>query len=151
VESYKECAAYAAKYGVIIGIQNHGDMLQTAEQTIKMVKMVDSKWFGIIVDTGYFTTEDPYIDMEKVMPYAVNFQVKESPFGVLSRVRIDMPRLIRIVANSGYRGYLPIETLGDKVMKTQKKPDYPSRPYDAEKMVPAILKELKAAIAEEYK
>ncbi len=151
VESYKECADYAAKYGVIIGVQNHGDMLSTADQTIKMVKMVDSKWFGIIVDTGYFLAEDPYIDIEKVMPYAVNFQVKESPFGVLSRVRIDMPRLIRIVHNSGYRGYLPIETLGDKVMKTQKKPDYPFRPYDAEKMVPAFLNELKTAIAEEYK
>lgn len=151
VESYKECAAHAEKYGVIIGIQNHGDMLQTAEQTIKMVKMVDSKWFGVIVDTGYFLTGDPYIDMEKVMPYAVNYQVKESPFGVLSRVRIDMPRLLRIIDNSGYRGYLPIETLGDKVMKTQKKPDYPFRPYDAEKMVPALLKELKTAINEEYK
>jgi sugar phosphate isomerase/epimerase len=150
-KDFKECADYAAKYGVIIGIQNHGDMLSTADQTIKLVKMVDSKWFGVIVDTGYFTTDDPYIDIEKVMPYAVNFQVKESPFGVLSRVRIDMPRLIRIINNSGYRGYLPIETLGDKVMKTQKKPDYPSRPYNAEKMVPALLKELKASIEAEYK
>lgn len=150
VEGYKECAAYAAKYGVILGIQNHGDMLSTADQTIKMVKMVDSKWFGVIVDTGYFLADDPYIDIEKVMPYAVNFQVKESPFGVLSRTRIDMPRLLRIVNNSGYRGYLPIETLGDKVMKTQKKPDYPFRPYEAEKMVPAFLKELKAGIANEY-
>ena len=150
-EGYKECAAYAAKYGVIIGIQNHGDMLSTADQTIKMVKMVDSKWFGVIVDTGYFLADDPYIDIEKVMPYAVNFQVKESPFGVLSRVRIDMPRLLRIINNSGYRGYLPIETLGDKVMKTQEKPNYPFRPYNAEKMVPAFLKELEAAIKNEYR
>ena len=151
VESYKECTEYAAKYGVIIGIQNHGDMLSTADQTVKMVEMVDSKWFGVIVDVGYFLTDDPYIDIEKVMPYAVNFQVKESPFGVLSRVRTDMPRLLRIINNSGYRGYLPIETLGDKVMKTQKKPDYPFRPYEPEKMVPAFLRELNAAIAEEYK
>ncbi|MCF8379790.1 MAG: DUF1080 domain-containing protein [Bacteroidales bacterium] len=150
VESYKECAEYAAKYGVIIGIQNHGDMLMTADQTIKIVEMVDSKWLGVIVDVGYFITEDPYIDIEKVMPYAVNYQIKESPFGVLSRVRTDMPRLLRIINNSGYKGYLPIETLGDKVMKTQKRPDYPFRPYDPEKMVPAFLNELKVAIANEY-
>lgn len=142
--------AYAKQKGVLIGIQNHGDFLKTADETIKLVKMVDSDWFGIIVDTGYFIQDDPYPDIEKVMPYAVNFQVKESPFGVLSRIRIDMPRLIRIVNNSGYRGYLPIETLGDKVMKGQPKPEFPFRPYEPEKLVPALLKELKNAIANEY-
>jgi sugar phosphate isomerase/epimerase len=113
--------------------------------------MVDSEWFGIIVDTGYFITDDPYLDIEKVMPYAVNFQVKESPFGVLSRIRIDMPRLMRIINNSGYRGYLPLETLGDKVMKGQPKPDFPFRPYEADKLVPALFNEIKTAIVGEYK
>lgn len=146
----KECAAYGKLRGVLVGVQNHGDFLKTADETIKLVKMVDSDWFGVIVDTGYFIQDDPYIDIEKVMPYAVNFQVKESPFGVLSRIRIDMPRLIRIVNNSGYRGYLPIETLGDKVMKGQPKPAFPFRPYEPDKLVPALLKELKTAIANEY-
>lgn len=148
--SLKECVAYGKAKGVLIGIQNHGDFLKTADETIKLVKMVDSDWFGVIVDTGYFIQDDPYIDIEKVMPYAVNFQVKESPFGVLSRIRIDMPRLMRIVNNSGYRGYLPIETLGDKVMKGQPKPAFPFRPYEPDKLVPALLKELKTAIANEY-
>ncbi len=150
VECFKECTEHASKFGVIIGVQNHGDMLSTAEETIKMIKMVDSEWFGLIVDTGYFVSDDPYIDIEKVMPYAVNFQVKESPFGVLSRVRIDMSRLLRIVNNSGYRGYLPIETLGDKVFKGQPKPDFPFRPNEPYVLVPAFLKELEAGIANEY-
>lgn len=149
--SLKECADYGKLRGVLVGVQNHGDFLKTADETIKLVKMVNSDWLGVIVDTGYFITDDPYIDIEKIMPYAVNFQVKESPFGVLSRVRIDMPRLLRIVSNSGYRGYLPIETLGDKVMKGQPQPDFPMRPTEPEKMVPFFLKELKTAIANEYK
>jgi sugar phosphate isomerase/epimerase len=125
--------------------------LKTADECIKLVKLVDSDWFGIIVDTGYFITEDPYVDIAKVMPYAVNFQVKESPFGVLSRIRIDLKRLMKIVHDSGYRGYLPIETLGDKVKKGEPKPDIPFRPYDPYKLVPAFFKEVKAAIKEEYK
>ena len=149
--SLKECADYGKQRGVLVGVQNHGDFLKTADETIKLVKMVNSDWFGVIVDTGYFITDDPYIDIEKIMPYAVNFQVKESPFGVLSRIRIDMPRLLRIVYNSGYRGYLPIETLGDKVMKGQPQPNFPMRPTEPEKMVPALLKELKTAISNEYK
>ena len=39
-ESLKECTAYAEKFGVIIGVQNHGDMLQTADQCIKLIEMV---------------------------------------------------------------------------------------------------------------
>lgn len=150
-ESLRECAEYGEQHGVLVGVQNHGDFLKTADETIEIVKMVNSDWFGVIVDTGYFITDDPYVDIEKIMPYAVNFQVKESPFGVLSRIRIDMSRLLRIVNNSGYRGYLPIETLGDKVMKGQPQPDFPMRPTEPEKMVPALLKELETAIANEYK
>lgn len=149
--SLKECADYGKLKGVLVGVQNHGDFLKTSDETIKLIKKVDSDWLGAIVDVGYFITPDPYLEIEKIMPYAVNYQVKESPFGVLSRVRTDMPRLLRIISNSGYRGYLPIETLGDKVLKGQPKPAFPFRPYDADKMVPALLKELKAAIANEYK
>ena len=62
-----------------------------------------------------------------------------------------LKRLLKIIDDSGYRGYLPIETLADKVPKGQPKPDIPFRPYDPYKLVPAFLKELKAAIREEYK
>jgi sugar phosphate isomerase/epimerase len=147
----KECAEYGKQRGVLIGVQNHGDFLKTADDCIRLLKMVDSDWCGLIVDTGYFISDDPYVDIEKVMPYAVNFQVKESPFGVLSRVHIDMKRLIKIVHNSGYRGYLPIETLGDKVKKGEPLPDVPFRPYEPFKQVPALLQELRAAIQQEYK
>jgi len=81
VECYKECAAYGSQHGIIIGIQNHGDMLQTADQCIKIVKAVDSKWAGIILDTGNFKVSDPYADIAAVMPYTVNWVLKESGFG----------------------------------------------------------------------
>src|SRR5690606_5405318 len=72
VEALQACAEHGRKHGVLIGVQNHGDMLKTADQTIDIVKRVGSDWFGVIVDTGYFMTPDPYIDIAKVMPYAVN-------------------------------------------------------------------------------
>jgi sugar phosphate isomerase/epimerase len=151
--SIKECADYGAQRGVIVGVQNHGDFLKTAEETIRLVKMVNSDWFGIIVDTGYFITPDPYKDIEKVMPWAVNFQVKESVFGAASTIRTDVPRLMKIVHKSGYRGYLPIETLsaagGNKNKKD--KPATASRPYDPYTLVPAFLKEVKAAMDAEFK
>src|SRR2546429_1525576 len=56
VAALKECAEQGQKYGVIIGVQNHGDFLQTADQLIAMVKAVNSDWCGVIVDTRSFQT-----------------------------------------------------------------------------------------------
>lgn len=139
IDCYKECANYGEQHNVIIGIQNHGDMLQTAEQCIYVLEAVNSKWVGLIVDTGNFKTEDPYLDIAKVTPYAVNWQVKESVFGLDSGVRTDFKRLIQIIKDGGYKGYLPIETLRLK-----------GRAYDPFTLVPEMMEELKQAINEVY-
>jgi sugar phosphate isomerase/epimerase len=140
VECYKECAAFGAQHGVIIGIQNHGDMLQTADQCIKVVKAVNSKWAGIILDTGNFKVPDPYTDIEAVIPYTVNWQVKESVFGLGNPVKTDYLRLMKIIKKSGYRGYLPVETLTVKDI-----------PADPKSTVPAMMRDLKMAMDEVYK
>lgn len=140
IECYKECAAFGEQHGVIIGIQNHGDMLQTADQCIKVVKAVNSKWAGLVLDIGNFKVTDPYADIEAVIPYTVNWQVKESVFGLGSGIKIDIPRFIKILKRSNYRGYIPVETL---VLK--------NRPYDPYALVPAFMKDLKIAINAEFK
>src|SRR5207249_7308566 len=81
VEALSDCAEQGKKYGVIIGVQNHGDFLQTGEQLLALIKAVNSDWCGPIVDTGYFKSKDPYQDMALVAPFAVNWQIKERPFG----------------------------------------------------------------------
>jgi sugar phosphate isomerase/epimerase len=139
IECYKECAAYGEKYGVKIGIQNHGDMLQTAEQCIYVMKGVNSKWAGLIVDTGNFKTADPYKDIAEVIPYAVNWQIKESVFGIGSEIPADYKKLIQIIKDGGYKGYLPVETLLVR-----------GKPYDPFSLVPDMMKQLNAAITEVY-
>jgi sugar phosphate isomerase/epimerase len=139
VEDLKKCVEHAQKYGVLIGIQNHWDYLKTSEQVVKIVKMVDSEWFGVIVDTGYFLTPDPYKDMAAVAPYAVNWQVKEKVDGQEFKVKTDLKRIVGIAREAGYRGYLPIETLSKKTGE----PDYNPRTRAA-----ALLKELRDAIRE---
>ena len=111
IDSYKKLIPYAEKYGVKIGIQNHGGMLQTAEQCLYVLKKVDSEWAGIIVDTGNFTSEDPYKDIEALVPYAVNWQVKEFTDGYGGSTRTDYLKLVKIIKDEGYEGFVPIETL----------------------------------------
>ena len=63
VDCFKEVADYGQSKGVMIGVQNHGDMMATGEQTVKVLKAVNHPWFGLILDTGYFQSDDPYKDM----------------------------------------------------------------------------------------
>jgi hypothetical protein len=44
-------------------------------------------------------------------PYAVNWQIKENMQSTLKSPAVDMKRLVAIIRASGYRGYIPIETL----------------------------------------
>jgi sugar phosphate isomerase/epimerase len=103
VEDLKECVEHGKKHGVIIGIQNHGDTLKTAEQVIKIVKMVDSEWFGVIVDTGFFLA-DPYKEIADVAPYAVNWQVKTHLGGKGATTKTDLRKIVQIAKKKGYRG-----------------------------------------------
>jgi sugar phosphate isomerase/epimerase len=132
----KDCADQGKKYGVRIGVQNHGDFLRTGQDLLTLVKAVGSEWCGPIVDTGYFKTSDPYLDIAQVAPHAVNWQIKQSVFGEESEIPTDMLRLLKIVRKSGYSGYLPIETLSPR-----------GKPYDPYTVVPAFLKQLREAIA----
>jgi sugar phosphate isomerase/epimerase len=142
VDDLKKLAEHGKRMGVIIGIQNHGDFLKTAEETLELIKAVDSKWVGVIVDTGYFLTPDPYVDIEALMPFAVNFQIKEFVRASMSAYQIpvfqptDLNRLMRIIRRSGYRGYLPVETLS-----AGKTTD-----YEPLKEVPLFLKSVRQSV-----
>jgi len=131
VEDLKECVEVGKKHGVIVGIQNHWDFLKTSAQVIKIVKMVDSEWFGVIVDTGYFW-QGTYDDIAAVIPYAVNWQIKEKLLGKESNVYVDMKKLIGIIRDGGYRGYIPIETLS-----------VPGEKYDPKVRVAELLQKVR--------
>ena len=140
-DDIRACAEHAGKFGVIIGVQNHGDFIKTAFEQIALIQRVDSPWCGAIVDTGYYKAEDVYAEMAQAAPYAVNWQIKQSPYGVEKEAEAptDLQRLLKIVRASGYRGYLPLETLS---------PRSGGSGYDPFKSVPKFLAELRQAIAD---
>jgi len=109
---FKECAAWGRQYGVILGLQNHNDFLKTADQTIQLVKAVDSEWFGVILDIGSLRSADPYEEIEKLVPYAVSWQLKENVGYGTREVPTDLRKVKAAIDKVGYRGFLPIEALG---------------------------------------
>ena len=139
-DDIRACAEHAGKFGVIIGVQNHGDFIKTADQQIALVQRIDSPWCGAIVDTGYYRAVDTYAEMAKAAPYAVNWQIKQGTEGVENEASAptDLLRLMKVVRTSGYRGYLPIEILSSRGG---------TAPKDPFKVVPEFLAELRQAIA----
>ncbi len=110
VDSLMECAEYGKQAGVIIAVQNHAHMIKTADQAINILDQVNSEWVGLVADTGSFLTENPYDDIARVIPYAVNWQLKD----LLSSRQggpIDVKRFTRLLIENNYRGYVPIEAL----------------------------------------
>jgi sugar phosphate isomerase/epimerase len=112
VPDIKACVDHGRQHGVIVGLQNHNDFLKTAGETIRVVEAVNSDWFGVVLDIGSLRQGDPYAEIEKLVPYAVTWQLKESVWSGGKEVPTDAERIRRIIDTAGYRGFLPIETLG---------------------------------------
>ncbi|MCC6368240.1 MAG: sugar phosphate isomerase/epimerase [Bryobacterales bacterium] len=112
IPAFEECAAHGKKHGVIIGLQHHDDFLKTAEETIRVVRAVNSEWFQVVLDVGSLRQGDPYEEIEKLLPYACTWQIKENVWYGKKSVPIDLPRVKAIIDKVGYRGFTPIEALG---------------------------------------
>jgi sugar phosphate isomerase/epimerase len=136
IEDIKECVEHGKKYGVIVALQNHNDFVKTADEAIDIIKKVNSEWFGLVLDTGSFVTNEPYSEIEKTTQYAVNWQVKEKLNYNGKSENMDLEKLFRIIYASSYRGYLPIETLS---------------PGDPFQIVPPFLKLVKDALEKAMK
>ena len=135
-QDIRSCVEHGKKHGVIVAMQNHNDFVKTADETIRIIEKVNSEWFGLVLDTGSFVTMEPYSEIQKTAAYAVNWQIKEK-LNYKGKVElIDLEKLFRIINDSSYRGYLPIETLS---------------PGDPFVIVPVFLKQVREALSKVMK
>jgi sugar phosphate isomerase/epimerase len=112
IPAFQECAEHGGKRGVIVAVQHHNDFLKTAQQTIDVLKAVNSEWFSVVLDVGSLRVGDPYKEIEKLLPYACTWQVKEQVWVDGKAVPIDLRKIRAIIDRVGFRGFLPFEALG---------------------------------------
>jgi sugar phosphate isomerase/epimerase len=122
---------FAERHGVILGLENH-DYLTHIDRMLPIIKAIDSPWFGVNLDSGNVDTTDVYAQLAKIVPYAVNVQLKVDTGPARQQVPTDVPRFVRMLKDANYRGYVVLEYEAD--------PD----PYEA---IPKHLEQLRAAIA----
>ncbi len=113
VEDIRECADYGKANGVMIALQNHNDFIRSAAEVERVMKMIDHSWAGLMLDIGSYHSPDPYSEIAATARFAITWQMKEKVFINETQVDTDYEKIIEIVRKCGYRGYLPLETLGE--------------------------------------
>ncbi len=111
IAGLEECGEAAGKHGIFLGIENHGGIVAEADALLEIVAGVNSKWVGINLDTGNFHTNDPWADLVKCAPYAVNVQYKAyvQPRGSKEKQSGDAPRVAKLLRDAHYSGWVALE------------------------------------------
>ena len=109
----RECAEFARQRGVMLALQNHWDFLKTADEVLNIFKKINSDWVGLMLDIGSFRSSDPFAEIGQTIHLAITWQIKEEMYINNQVVKTDLDRLKKIIDASDFRGYLPVETLGE--------------------------------------
>ena len=114
-ESCAELADAAAQRNLHLVIENHGGPSSDPAWLTGLMKQVNKPNFGILPDFGNFPDEtNRYDAVEEFLPWAPAVSAKATQFtddGLCKET--DFFRMMRIVRDSGYTGYLGIESGGE--------------------------------------
>ena len=101
-------------------VENHGGLSSNGEWLASLMKKVDHPRFGTLPDFGNFMIEnnewyDRYKGVTELMPYAKAVSAKSHEFDAKgNEVRTDYRKMMKIVLDAGYTGYVGIEYEGSK-------------------------------------
>ena len=118
-DGLRRLTEFAAERDVNVIVENHGGYSSDAEWLVGVMERVDHPRCGTLPDFGNFEIEDgeeyydSYQGVKELMPYAKGVSAKRHGYDFDgTRYEIDVPKMLRIVLDSGYRGYVGIEYSG---------------------------------------
>jgi len=117
-DGLRRLAERAEPYGLSVLVENHGGLSSDAAWLAATIRAADHPRLGTLPDFGNWSlseTEryDPYRGLAELMPLARAASAKTGAFGPDGEeTRLDYGRLLRIVRDAGYRGWIGIEYEG---------------------------------------
>ncbi len=114
---------YGAKYNINIIVENHGGLSSNGKWLSGVMDMVNHPHCGTLPDFGNFylgTWDDKgkdwydrYVGVQELMPYAKAVSAKSHEFNDDGNEKeTDYYKMMKIVLDAGYRGYVGIEYEG---------------------------------------
>lgn len=131
VDGMGQLCAYGAEAGIHIVIENHGLYSSEADLMVEVIREVDSPYMGTLPDFGNWCTsekwgatrddscENVYNIVEGIqafLPYAKGVSAKSYDFDAQGdQPRLDYRKLLQVVKDFGYEGYIGIEYEGENL------------------------------------
>jgi len=122
-DGLSQLTEYGTKYDINVIVENHGGLSSNGKWLSGVIDMVNHPRCGTLPDFGNFylgTWEDKgndwydrYVGVEELMPYAKAVSAKSHNFNEDGDEKdTDYSKMMRIVLDAGYRGYVGIEYEG---------------------------------------
>lgn len=109
VEMFKAASDYSGKKGITLGLEDHVGVSQSAEVCVEIMRRVNSPYAGINIDISHFAPtsgQDSYAQIAACLPYATHAHVRA---GFDDNSPIDLDRVWKMFADSGYKGFMSYE------------------------------------------
>jgi sugar phosphate isomerase/epimerase len=119
--SLRTLSQFAADYGINVIVENHGGYSSRASWLVNVIRNTGMINCGVLPDFGNFFVSrrpggekyDLYLGMQELMPLAKGVSAKSHNFDEEgNEVDKDFYRLLKIVKDAGFRGYIGIEYEG---------------------------------------
>jgi len=116
-ESFAELVEYARPDKLNVIIENHGGLSSDPDSLVAVIRKVNDPLMGTLPDFGNFPKEvDRYEAVRAMMPYAKAVSAKCHEFDESGNEKhIDYARMMKIVLDAGYKGWVGIEYEGPSV------------------------------------
>lgn len=109
VETMRTATDYSGKKGIMLGIEDHQGVSQSADVCLEIMHRVASPYAGINLDVTHFIptpTQDAYAQIAACIPYATNTHIRDR---FDDHTPIDMDRLFQLFSSAGFKGYMSAE------------------------------------------
>jgi sugar phosphate isomerase/epimerase len=118
-DGLRRLSEFGGQHDINVIVENHGGLSSNGQWLAGVMKKVDHKRCGTLPDFGNFQTSpgewyDRYEGVKELMPYAKGVSAKSHEFNSQGdEVRTDYFKMVKIVLDAGYHGYIGIEWEGD--------------------------------------
>jgi sugar phosphate isomerase/epimerase len=116
IDGLTKLSEYAAGFGINVIVENHGGNSSISKWLIEIMKAVNKPNCGVLPDLGNFYEYDRYAGVKEMMPYAKGVSGKTHDFDADgNETVIDYAKMMQIIADSKYSGYIDVEYEGMKL------------------------------------
>ena len=119
-DGLQQLSAYAAGYELNVIVENHGGLSSNGGWLAAVMKRVGLKNCGTLPDFGNFRSYDRYQGVQELMPFAKAVSAKSRDFDEQgNETETDYRRMMKIVLDAGYHGYVGIEYEGKTLSEVE--------------------------------